>query len=226
MFTPENITSMEKFIEFLNTFLPGEDLEDVRQKIIQQYDCKKDFDSDYTECIATVIRDASFTCNTRDLFDAYPDKSHMMRYGFPIPEFALHATDLIALFSNTHDDVVQLLNSTWYADKLINTNVSTAFQTYFASFALSGDPNSLPPPPVTNGSAPEWPVANGTGDSLTNVLQVQAPISDDSVHLEPFTLDTPDDQNSEATCNFWTNVAKEILSSQNLGERVFINNEL
>ena len=157
----------------------------------------------------------------------------MMRYGFPIAEFAFHATDLIALFSNTDDEVVQLLDKiglnspgveALYACLLINTNISAAFQTYFASFALSGDPNSLPLPPVTYGHAPEWPVADGTGDNLTNVLQVKAWIP--FLHPKPFTLDTPDDQNSNTTCNFWTNIAKEILSSQNLGERVFINNEL
>ena len=223
-FIPKCVTSNDTFNEFLAIFLPGKNLEHVRQEITQQYDCEKDFGGDYRACIAEVIRDASFTCNTRDLFNAYPDKSHMMRYGFPISKKAYHASDLLALFSNTHAEVVQLLNSTLYADELINTNVSTAFQTYFASFALSGDPNSLPLPPVTYGHAPEWPVADGTGDNLTNVLQVKAWIP--FLHPKPFTLDTPDDQNSNTTCNFWTNIAKEILSSQNLGERVFINNEL
>ncbi|KAK2594035.1 hypothetical protein QQS21_008254 [Conoideocrella luteorostrata] len=220
-FTPEGITSEEKFNAFLAIFLPGDKLTAQRQKIHHQYDCKTKYNGDYTRCIATVIRDASFTCNTRDLFSAYTDKSYMMRYGFPLADYAYHASDLIALFSNTAKEALDLLEKNglepWlaklYADMLVGNNISVAFQTYFASFALSGNPNKLPFPSVPKGPVPEWPIADGSGDEITKVLQVQGPSGQ-----KPFEFQ-PDDQNSKTVCSFWTTLALEIVSARDLEDK-------
>ncbi|CAJ0538539.1 Ff.00g066000.m01.CDS01 [Fusarium sp. VM40] len=213
-FTPEGITSEQAFNDFLSLFLPGNKLSNVRKQIAQQYNCTVLFGGDYTACIATTIRDASFTCNTRDLYSAYPTVSYMMRYSFPLESFAYHATDLVALFSNSVDQAVQLLGkklppflAKMYAKSLINTGVAAAYRTYFAALALSGNPNALELPKVAGVQPPKWTVADGSGDLLKDVLTVQIPSGQ-----EAFVL-TSDDQNGKERCAFWTKLAEEIMSS-------------
>ncbi|KAJ3457968.1 hypothetical protein MRS44_012077 [Fusarium solani] len=214
-FTPKGITSETAFNDFLATFLPGAKLESQRQQIAQQYNCTKLFGGDYTLCIATVIRDASFTCNTRDLYSAYPSESHMMRYGYPFPNYAYHASDLIPLFANSFDEAVGLLSKSLgdflanlYARPLINTNLAAAYQTYFASFAASGDPNGLSLPLVAGQQPPKWPIVDGSGDELANVLTVQIPSGQAAFVL------ASDDQNGKERCSFWTTLAKEIVEAR------------
>lgn len=142
----------------------------------------------------------------------------MMRYGFPNATLARHASDLIALFANNDEEAVEILgnqvppkDATFYAELLIDTNVSLAYQTYFASFALSGgDPNTLKMPQIEDWTPPAWPVANGSsGDELTNVLTVQAPLG-----KFPFVLDQADDNNSKTACDFWTEIAWKVAATQ------------
>lgn len=212
------MTSSDTFTAFLNIFFPGAKLASQRERIAAQYPCTAPpYNGDYRLCIATVIRDASFTCNTRDLYSAYPDVAHMMQYGFPIAYYARHAADLVALFANNHEEAVDILKKNHvpfagaYANLLINTRVALAYQTYFASFALSGgDPNTLEMPQVPNGNPPTWPVADGSsGDELRNVLTVQAPSGQPA-----FVLDQADDDNSKKACSFWTEIAEEVVATQ------------
>lgn len=182
----------------------------------KQYACKTRFQGDYTACIAEVIRDASFTCNVRNLFDAFPKKTYAMKYSWPREDWARHASDLIALFSNSYEDAVEMLikigmpkpAAYLYARPLVKTNISSVYQTYFASFALSGDVNNLPRPSVSCGPAPDWPLANGSGDELTDVLVVRAADPDN-----PFAL-TSDDQDTQSTCDFWNKLAQAIVDQQ------------
>lgn len=216
-FTPKGITSETTFNDFLQLFLPGDHLDRIRKQIAEQYNCTTLFNGDYTKCIATTIRDASFTCNTRDLYSAYPTMAYMMRYSFPTEYFAYHATDLVPLFSNSIDQAVELLSKKLakplarvYAGWLINTGVAAAYQTYFASLALYGNPNALDMPLVAGTQPPIWTVADGSGDLLTNVLSVQMPSGQ-----QGFTL-VSDDQSGRKRCEFWTKLAESIMSSGEL----------
>ena len=212
------MNSSDTFTRFLNIFLPGEEFEPQREKIAAQYDCTgPPWNGDWHACIGPVIRDIGFTCHTRDLYSAYPTVSHMIRYGFLNAELAFHGVDLMALFANNLQEVEKMLeevgldNQTqrdYYARSLVNTNVSRAYQTYFASFALSGgNPNTLDMPLVQNERPPEWPVAVD-GEELQNVLRVQAPYDQPGFLLES------DDQNSQSACAFWTEIAREIMEVQ------------
>ncbi|ETS78420.1 hypothetical protein PFICI_10482 [Pestalotiopsis fici W106-1] len=217
-FIPSYFTSEKTFVDFLTVFLPGAKPAAQRDKIFQRYNCESRFQGNYRDCVATVIRDASFTCNTRDLFTAFPNQTHAMSYGFPFSRYARHASDLVPLFVNNQSEAVELLKKVAslsdclaeeYANSLVNTNVSKAYQTYFASFALSsGDPNTLPQPQLPNSPAPKWTVANGSLDSLTNVLNVQIPFTQPA-----FVVDRPDYQNTKSACVFWTNLAQEIVAN-------------
>ncbi|KAK1465073.1 hypothetical protein CMEL01_12428 [Colletotrichum melonis] len=217
-FTPSWVTSFDTFNAFLNIFLPGAKLAPQRQQITAQYPCAQSpYNGDYRLCIATVIRDASFVCNTRDLYSAYPSIARMMRYGFPIGQLARHAADLVALFSNNLEEAKDILKknkvplAAQYASLLVDTHVAQAYQTYFASFALSGgDPNTLPMPHVPKGDPPKWPVADGnSGDQLENVLTVYAPSGQPA-----FLLDQSDDQNTKKACGFWTEIAQQVVAAQ------------
>jgi carboxylesterase type B len=208
LFLPKDIDSQAKFDEVVLVFLPGSELSSERDAIRQQYDCAKIFNGNFTKCILEVIQDLSFTCNTRNLFNSYPEISYMMEYAFLFPALAVHASDLIPLFMNSKDEALKLLEISGikgleaqvYAETL-TAHVAPRYQNYFASFALAGDPNALPFYPTIT-----WPVADGSYDKLKNVMIVQAPFGQDT-----FVLGS-DDENSKSKCEFWTNIAKSIVS--------------
>lgn len=52
-------------------------------------------------------------------------------------------------------------------------------------------------------------MADGSGDELANVLTIGPP---DLVH-SAFALDVSDDQNTKSACDFWTEIAKEIVEA-------------
>lgn len=221
------MTSSDTFAEFLEVYFPGAELASQRQRIAAQYPCTEDpYDGDYRLCIATVIRDASFTCNTRDLYSAFPSKSHMLRYGFPTASLARHASDLVPLFSNHRTEAEAILEknnvsafeANAYSFLVIDSKLAEAYQTYFASFALSGgNPNALSMRRVWFSEPPAWTVADGSGDELTNVLTIGAP----EVLFSAFTVDVPDDQNTKSACGFWTEIAKEVVEATNVaGDRL------
>ncbi|OHF03193.1 hypothetical protein CORC01_01577 [Colletotrichum orchidophilum] len=225
-FIPSFVTSSDTFAEFLDVFLPGAELASQRQKIAAQYPCTKyPYDGDYRLCIATVIRDASFTCNTRDLYSAYPSKSHMLRYGFPTAYYARHASDLVPLFSNDFIEAKAILEKNsvstveaWgYALLRTKSDLAEAYQRYFASFALSGgNPNTLSMSKVWGWEPPTWTVADGNGDELSNVLSVGPP----DLVSSALALDA-DDQNTKSACGFWTEIAKEVVAAQEVAEVVW-----
>ncbi|KAF9874688.1 acetylcholinesterase [Colletotrichum karsti] len=213
-FTPHDVDSQEKFNSFLATFFPGDKLSNVRDQIRQQYSCADHHHGNYTTCLKEIIQDSSFTCNTRDLFDSYPDRSYMMEYAYPLRILAYHASDLIPLFSNNVQQVLDLLSKVLkskilaklYA-KVLEGLVATRYKAYFASFALSGDPNNL-----EDTARLFWPIADGNQDELTDVLQVRAP----GLLHSAFRL-TSDDQNSRKRCEFWNNIAKEVMGTEEGG---------
>ena len=88
--------------------MPEPQLEVVRQAIKAQYPAQgPPYYGDQRGRIADVIRDSSFTCNTRWLYDAYNSigaGTYMLQYDF-LDYFleqhyndAIHASDLLPLF--------------------------------------------------------------------------------------------------------------------------------
>jgi hypothetical protein len=166
------------------------------------------FDSDFTKCIREVIQDLSFTCNTRQLFDSYPTVSYMMEYAFPFANWAYHGSDLIPLFTNNLEEANMLLEQLGLPQFIVelysgvlDLEITPRYQNYLASFAaLRGNPNGIPfDPPLT------WPVADGSGDKLSNVMKVQMPGGQGAFELGS------DNQNSKSKCDFWTGLAQSIV---------------
>ncbi|KAI8963658.1 alpha/beta-hydrolase [Daldinia sp. FL1419] len=215
-FTP-NILDQEHFDQFLDGFFPGTDLEPEKDAVKKQYNCTTDFGGDFQACLSTIIRDSSFTCNTRDLFDAYPTVSYMIQYAFLSAENAFHATDVLPLFANSKDEVIGAVNALIkdedtaeaYAERLYLANIPEEYQNYFAGFGLTGDPNKSPSPPTL-----QWPIANGSNNLLTDVMEVTYNWLHPS---KAFRLVT-DNQNSNDTCSFWRDIAERLTERLHTGD--------
>lgn len=103
-----------------------------------------------------LLGDMTLSCNTRDLLEAYPRRTHLMQYSVGN---GTHGSDVAAAF---------------YSPTLFNVTVPlwAAYQSYLTSQALTGDPNALrnrtiDPPTI------EWPmVPDPNADRLGNTLNV------------------------------------------------------
>ncbi|KAI8721396.1 COesterase domain-containing protein [Fusarium sp. LHS14.1] len=178
----------------------------LRTKIANKYNCVRDYGGDYNLCLRHVIRDASFTCNTRDLLDSYPKQAYAMNYGFPNDDMAYHATDIVPLFANL-DKKGQIFIIFWRVFKYpfkkaqdwalqLRSDIIPIYRGYFSSFARYGN---------TNGTGDlGWPVVNGSGSLFSNVMKPSA---------NGWNL-VEDDQNSKDTCAFWNIIAQNIMKPQ------------
>lgn len=215
MFTPKHVTTEETFDAFLGGFMPGSDHANQRTAIKQHYKCRINFLGDWNKCASTIIRDSTFTCNTRFLHQAYPDITHMMRYVFPLIDLASHGSDMAPLFTNTVAEAKVMLSKNGlnetqagqYAQFLYFHKIPLAYKTYFASFAAKGgDPNVLAQP----GQAPSWPIASDSDAGLMqNVMTVRMASFTESA----FVTDVTDRQNAKSTCDFWTGIAGEVMGA-------------
>lgn len=157
------------------------------------------YGGDFRLCVATMIRDSAFTCNTRQLFNAFPSISYMLRYSFYEEALAVHATDLIPTFMNGVIDAYNILvandigklKAAFYAG-LLDAGMSSWYQDYLSSFGVYGNPNT-----GAQSNAQQWPLAT-QGEEVGNVLEVY---DDDSSRL------IQDDQNTQSTCQFWQKMA-------------------
>ncbi|KJR86857.1 uncharacterized protein SPSK_01554 [Sporothrix schenckii 1099-18] len=212
-FTP-NVRTQNDFDTFLAEFIPGPALATVRSQIRSRYNCvAAPYRGDFKLCLAAVIGDSSFFCNTRDLYGAFPSVSYMMQYAFPTEVEAVHASDLLPAFMNGIQDAVDIIlnadpdfgEAKAYALATdLDESIKYVYQAYFGAFAASGNPNSGPP------TRPfDWPVAS-PGESLSNVLRVQQYFP---IFQRAFVL-TTDKQNNATVCGFWTNIAYQIVNAK------------
>lgn len=219
LFTPAQVVSDASFEQFLNDFMPQSDLDATRDAIRSQYNCSiNPYNGDYRACVRDLIRDSSFTCNVRQLFDAYKNLAnvYMMQYDLPGPYskvLAPHGSDIAPTFINEDTDILLWLNSILHNIteatelRLILKPMHGRYQSYLASYAVSGDPNTG----KKNSSDPQWTVASvdPTG-ALTNVFQAgyYKPLS--GVF---FTGDTTDEITTSSICDFWNEVAQNISAA-------------
>jgi hypothetical protein len=211
-FTPKHIKSNKTFQEFLHNFMPEKELSDIKTAIQNKYNCQNPpYNGDYHLCASTLIRDSSFTCNTRQLYDAYKrigKDVYMMQYNFPGPRFApaVHATDLVPTFINNKTKIVRLLqhlNVPLIIGELIAPflrELRGPYQKYLSSYAVFGNPNMN----LTD-SFPAWPIATDNGDKIVNTLEVEYAKS----NHQYFDV-TSDIINTHQICGFWNKVAIDI----------------
>lgn len=226
--------SQETFDHFLYLLFPEGNLDPVRNAIGKKYNvCKSQmflrlgrlefdqsltqrmqcqgetFDGDFRKCIATVIRDYTFTCNTRQLFDSFSNSSYMMKYGFHRASRAQHSYDLIPTFSNENSHAYTMLQDygipAWLAksmSSILEMDVKRVHKAYLSSFGVHQDPNV-----GKHKLGSEWPLAT-QGEQIGNVMEVYG--------QGTFQL-ISDDQNTKTACDFWICIAKMIDALQNSG---------
>ena len=218
-FTPQYVVTAQNITTYLNTFMPEPQLAAVRAAIQVQYPAQgAPYYGDQRGRVADVIRDSTFTCNTRWLYNAYRGVgagTYMMQYDFldyilGIHENkAVHASDLAPLFWN--GDV----NMTFYLEyceglpaAAVNAlakrwdKYATYFQAYFIEHALSGSPNP---------SSDFFTWRNATVDGqgrLTDVMKTSTgTVLIPDTYFDPFTTDYI---NTAAACGFWEKMAQAI----------------
>ena len=220
MFTPSFINSNGAFAYFLNLFLDPSKTGLYEQQITAIQNLYSSIVDPHARA-SQVIRDSSFTCNTRYLFDAYSSSSsvYMMDYEFfanpsipGVPPLAFHGADLLPLFYFKGIDTVAIwtqVSKSYPQVTQAQVNqfmnlvgmLSPGYQRYFVSLAVSGDgdPNTF-----NKILQPTWSVATVNGDtSLGNVNQVflDPPLSDFHTHsTDNINIENP-------WCSFWANMS-------------------
>lgn len=208
----ESEATPERFENFLDAFMPSDNLAPFRDRIKSQYP-----QADQRERAALVIRDSSFTCNTRQLFDAYYPLGkpvYMVNYHF-LGNLgkATHASDLLPTFSNKDLNMTNLVANcvktkfpkiAQVIGAYMQNKFAPAYQSYFKSHAIYGDPST-----AGQGLAQKvkWTPATLDGQEyVQNVLQpYYNPLG------TPFTL-TKDTITGKSTCDFWTQLAADLMT--------------
>lgn len=207
-FVPTEVVDQTSFDQYLAFFLPGEALEPQRSLIKVEYDCETRFNGDFRACTGAIIEHLAITCNTRYLADAFPGKTYAMQYGFPVDISALHGVDLVPLFTNNVEEAEDLLIQLGLDENLadayakwLTRTITPAYHKFFASFGVSGDPNTLPiTPPLT------WSPADGNGDALSGVVRVRGGLAEPDAFTH-----VSDDRNTRSICSFWQDIAGLIV---------------
>ncbi|OBT60417.1 hypothetical protein VE03_10255 [Pseudogymnoascus sp. 23342-1-I1] len=207
LFLAKWVKTKEDFTEFVRLAFPGDQLGEVRKRIEEKYPPIR-FDYNQNRRLRTVLRDSTFVCNKRQIYNAYKNTSTVYAARFEIPP-AQHGTDLLAIIWNRSVDIKALIKNRlpkipdWIPALLeaIWIPIATKYQVYFAGHALSGDPNNL----INNGL--KWEVTTDDGDELVNSLKIGLQYSNPSHRF--FALGQ-DRQTSEANCAFWDDIAETI----------------
>ena len=128
---------------------------------------------------------------------------------------AVHASDLLPTFWNTYIHYAKSLPACFdvsEADAIVIALAlkyfAPSYQSYFASHAVTGDPNTNA---IKRAKAYHWrPASVNAAGSLTNVVDA---------HLSFFN-DTTDSTNSASNCDFWKGIAAAIQPASGDGENL------
>lgn len=177
--------------------------------------------SNLTERLLDIIRDAFFTSNIRQIFDAYQTsgtcKIYAMQYSFPgplFPSLSRHGYDILPTFWNTDVNISEIIERMKIdisppALKMVNEifpDFASRYQAYLVSNAIYGDPNCMSN--ITSGKA-RWDVAKTADDGddfLTNVLNTELNLWRPDQFFDSVT----DIVTSKARSDFWLEMALEL----------------
>ena len=197
--------------------MPGIELAKVRDQITKAYPSEDYRDQLYR--VGALINNASFTCNTRQLFDAYNGKipTYMMNYHFLGKyDAAVHASDLLPTFCNNDINVADLLKNcakipAWKAVTIgpyMKGTFAPNYQSYLKSHAICGDPNKRA---IGWAQQTIWrPSKTSEDDNHDHVRDVMQPRFP-GIGENPFDIVDKDPNNTATSCGFWNDVAVEIM---------------
>jgi carboxylesterase type B len=207
LFLAKWVDTEEEFSEFLTYAFPGVALANIRDRIEKQYPAKF-FDSQQKMRMRKVLRDSTFVCNTRQIYNAFHNDSTVYTAKFELPP-AQHGFDMFALIWHRGVAVSELLKNAsekipdFILDLFDNIwpGFAPKFQAYFAGHAVAGDPNLF-----SSHRRLDWEPTVDDGNELTNSLKMG--LYPNYVH--PFFKVGRDAQNSMDNCAFWDEIAKDI----------------
>ena len=210
-FIPKFIQNSSSVKKYVGEFFPQPKLTELRTAVLNQYPADgPPYWGNARNRTEAIIRDLSFTCSTRLLYDAYHQKAntYMMQYDV-LKTFGLafHGTDLLPLFLNPDFDCVAFLKQRfpdlppWMAQNLcaIAKELSTRYQSYFVSHAIHGNPNT-----GRFEGTPEWKLATNDSNRIHQVMEVDGNI------FKFFHPEFTDDINTNEACDFWKSAAWKI----------------
>ncbi|CAK7219221.1 hypothetical protein SBRCBS47491_003772, partial [Sporothrix bragantina] len=222
LFVSGSVATDAEFGIFLNSTFPNYTHANVVDKILEFYPPVKQSSSRsagtsspaYTtesERFEAFLRDSCFTCNIRYINEAVgDDKVWNMQYSVS-PGW--HGTDLLPTFFNVRGGIGAA--DTWLEDLaalalpvvgILVVGLSVAMQSYFASFATTGDPNThrviLDIPSTIQWNHPNSNASSGTSEKIAGVLNV-GDLGFSTVN---------DSQNQKTPCDFWRSVAAAVTN--------------
>lgn len=216
-----NLTSQPEFNSYIDKVFTGQPA--VANKI-ETVDLYKD--DTYPNRIINVARDAFFTGNILQLYNAYQStgKVYVAKYGWPSEDSSKHAYDLLPTFYYSEfKDIVPLLQ------KLANLTkpdaekakyaldfFSPRYKQYFVSHATKGDPNAhriwleLSPWPFPHYN---WKPAKYNQDTLVNVAYAQRKKKPSNCKVGCLDTVNDDDVLTRRRYDFWLDIAKTLTPS-------------
>ena len=233
IFVPKSITSDDYITTFVSNFAPQPTLSTVRASILSQYPSQSGVPPKMR--LNRLIRDSSFTCNTRQLFDAYqpliPNSTYMLYYNVEwkalgkvyVP--ANHGTDLLPTFWNADVQFAKFIETAAasFGVKLpigVPTILAKFFailapnyQSYLAAHAVFGDPNkgsfkkhSWPAATTTTTATKITGPTSTTTSIISEVSNVQQVLTNVVQHFKLVV----DDINTSGACDFWLDIAAQV----------------
>lgn len=211
LFVDKAIKDEAAFDKFLQKLMPQKHLKLVRDAIKAQYPLSA-YSNDQIKRTGAVIRDSSFTCNTRFIYDSREHTNtttYMMQYNYlDYWGAAQHATDILPTFWNTDWDLVDFLNqqlpSGYFTGLKANwvsgciADLAPPFQSYLMSHAVSGNPNTF----AKDGN-PVWSPGSGNKNEVANVMDIRHT----GIFGHLFNNYSTDAVNTHDACDFWREVA-------------------
>lgn len=212
LFVPKFIQNSSSVKKYVHKFFPQHKLTELRHAVLNQYPADgPPYWGNARNRTEAIIRDLSFTCNTRLLYDAYHQKAktYMMQYDVGKDYgLALHGTDLLPLFLNPAFNIVAFLQDRLKLSReraislgwMLKT-LSPRYQSYFVSHAIHGDPNT-----GRVWGTPEWELAINDSNRIHQVMEV---IGNPLQYFHP---DFTDDINTNDACDIWKKAARNITN--------------
>ncbi|KAL9070491.1 MAG: hypothetical protein Q9157_005789 [Trypethelium eluteriae] len=234
-FVYANMSEME-FTGNISAFMPQSTMAMARQEIATQY-------STLTPALRykAVVQDSTFTCNTRQLFDAYNSGKtpvYMVKYAaYESLNLALHGTDLLPTFWN------QDVNFTAWMEELleqahIEQNSTTMafisrlndffgptsqfacqYQQHLVAHAVSGDPNAVNSSQCSILDDVHWITAMTSTTSTTTYVSNVVQATDNGILPRQsgtaFQI-VPDLITPNIVCDFWKQLADNYIHSPTL----------
>jgi carboxylesterase type B len=201
LFVDGHIQTDAEFTEFVNEIFPTYTQTGGVTAAIEEFYPPVSTNDTYASEVARTeafVRDSSFTCNTRRIIEAYGDDSVWSMQYSVTPGY--HGTDILPTFYDSSISLDSFAEDVAFALVPLFALLSTSYQSYLTSYAITGDPNTnrnkLLFPTI------QWNHPDSSGEQVTGVLDVE----------DTQFASVTDTQNEKTPCDFWVQVAAAVTN--------------